>query len=337
MESVEQEHVVIIKHGGLGDFIQAFDFFGAIRARHHDGQIDLVTSKALAPLAQNAPWFNNIYIDDRTWYSYATICYKLKCLPISWVYDLQTSDRTWWYYNILNLWTTKLNWSGHVKGASHYHNNPLRDSLHTIERLQDQFKYAGIVNIKEQSLDWLTNSDAGSLNAKTINIIKRCKGALCALVVACSSKRPQKRWHDKNFAQLGNALIQQGFDIVLIGAGIDDQASASAITRYMQEMDGEHPHLHCHNLVGKTSFEDLGYLFQHTSAVVGADTGLMHLAACTAPFSLTLFGNASNPTLCAPQGKNAHFLHHDHLQEISAERVLQELVHAGLKQSKPTK
>ena len=57
--------ILVIKHGALGDLVQAFAPFAAIRAHHPGARIDLLTTPPFAALMERAPWFDRVLTDDR--------------------------------------------------------------------------------------------------------------------------------------------------------------------------------------------------------------------------------------------------------------------------------
>ena len=62
------------------------------------------------------------------------------------VYDLQTSDRSGIYAWL--LWPRRTpEWSGIARFASHPHDNPGRDLMHTLDRQADQLRRAGIAEV----------------------------------------------------------------------------------------------------------------------------------------------------------------------------------------------
>ena len=67
------------------------------------------------------------------------------------VYDLQTSDRSSFYRNLMGFpFSRPPEWSGIAAGSSHPHANPARDFQHTVERQREQLLVAGINSTKSQ-------------------------------------------------------------------------------------------------------------------------------------------------------------------------------------------
>ena len=92
--------ILVIKLGALGDFAQAFGPFAAIWAHHLGAEITLLTTPPFAPLARQAPWFDQVWENGRPrglaalW----ALGRQLRAARFARVYDLQTSDRSSRYH-----------------------------------------------------------------------------------------------------------------------------------------------------------------------------------------------------------------------------------------------
>ena len=118
-----QENILVIKLGALGDFIYAIGPMQAIKKHHQTASITLLTRSSFAELGNATKLFNNILIDPepKFWqlkglYEFGS---KIKSLQFDRIYDLQTSDRTGFYYKLFSLFK-KPEWSGIVPGCSHF-------------------------------------------------------------------------------------------------------------------------------------------------------------------------------------------------------------------------
>ena len=91
------------------------------------------------------------------------------------------------------------------------------------------------------------------------------------VVLAVGANWPNKRWPTRFYARLSDWLYNLKIIPVIIGGGAMDGQLAADI-----ESMAEIPPI---NLVGKTSLKQLAYVIQNAQAVVGGDTGPVHLAA----------------------------------------------------------
>ncbi len=280
-DMTSHHRILVIKLGALGDFVQAFGPFATIRAHHQRSRITLLTTRPFVAIAEASPWFDTVWVDerpqlwrpDRIW----RLRRRLRGGGFERVYDLQTSDRSSWYFRLLG---GDVEWSGIASGCSHPHANPRRDTMHTIERQREQLAMAGIAEVPTPDLSWV-GADLGRF-ALSVPYVLLCPGG--------ASHRPAKRWPAERFTAIANRLADMGITPVLLGSGVETAAVAAGCPRAM-------------DMAGRTSFLDIIALASEAAAAVGNDTGPMHLIAAGGCPSLVLFSHESDPALCAPRGQ----------------------------------
>lgn len=278
--------VLIIKLGALGDFVQAFGPFQAIRAHHPGAEITLLTTRPFAALAAACPWFDHVWIDDRPkmWQVAKVLRLKRQLAGgrFGRVYDLQTSDRSGWYFRLMG---GQVDWSGIAPGCALPHANPERDRMHTIERQAEQLAVAGIAAVPPPDLSW-AEGDIGRFG------LPRPFALLCP---GGAPHRPAKRWPAERFAAVAQWLAGRGVVPVLLGTEAE-----KAEIRTIRDACPE-----ALSLSGKTSFLDILGLGRQAMLALGNDTGPMHLIAAAGCPSVVLFSHESDPSLCAPRGRVA--------------------------------
>ena len=57
------DKILVIKHGALGDIVQAFDAFASLRAGNQKAHITLMTSTGFFSFATMMPWFDEVIVD----------------------------------------------------------------------------------------------------------------------------------------------------------------------------------------------------------------------------------------------------------------------------------
>ena len=305
--------ILVIKHGALGDFIQATGPFKSIRKYHSGSHITLLTTESFASLASETGWFDEIWVDDRVpWYrikSWLLLRRQLVSGGFGRIYDLQTSDRSGWYFRHFSS-GGRPEWSGIVSGCSHPHSNPLRNSMHTIERQAEQLKMAGINKVYGIDVNWL-RGDITSLDLS---------GKRALLVPGGAKNRKDKRWPVACFSSLANRFIKSGMQVCLIGDATElelQQAIAKNAPEVVQ-------------LAGETSLGQVATLARCSHIAVGNDTGPMHIVAASGAPTLVLFGGASDPSLCAPRGlkvKVLETLEGSHIKNLSLQVVWEAVQH----------
>jgi ADP-heptose:LPS heptosyltransferase len=298
--------ILVIKLGALGNVILALAAFAAIRAHHPKQRISLLTTRPFAAWMRDAPWFDEVLIDERpAWWNLAAVLRlrrKLTGPGFARVYDLQTSGRSSHYFRLFPS-GAKPEWSGIAKGCSHPDIAPNRNQLHDRDRLAEQLRQAGIPSVPPADLSW-------------------CKGDIArfglpsdfvALVPGSAPHRPVKRWPAARYEVLAQKLRAMGLTPIVIGsAGEADLARQipSAI-----------------DLTGKTSFGDLADIGRAARFAVGNDTGPMHFLATAGCPSVVLFSHDSDPALCAPRGPDVRVLRRPELSMLDVETVMDALPH----------
>ncbi|MDW3205207.1 MAG: glycosyltransferase family 9 protein [Alphaproteobacteria bacterium] len=282
------KRVLIIKLGALGDFVQAMGPFQAIRKALPAAEITLLTTRPFAGLAEKSGWFDTVWIDDRPRgpLGYLALRSRLRGGRFDMVFDLQTSDRSGFYWWL--LWPDRPCLSGIAPGASHPHDNPARNGMHTLERQREQLAMAGIREVPMPDVGWM-NADLSGLNLP---------GRIGLLVPGGAPHRPEKRWPADRFAALAARWVAEGLTPVLIGTAADAEWTSAIAAACPDALD----------LTGRTDLFQLASLARRAEIAVGNDTGPMHLAAVAGCRCVVLYSHASDPKLCGQKGPEVTIL-----------------------------
>jgi len=282
----KKKNILIIKHGALGDFVLSFGPFKAIRNYHLNDYLVLLTTGKFEEFAQESNYFDEIIIDNRPslWNvkKILKLAIFLRKKNFSRVYDLQTSQRSSFYYNFFRM-KNNVEWSGTAYGCSHPDRNSDRNKIHTIERHKIQLAEIGIKNIKLSDLSWVKSTNNFEINKPYL-----------LLSPGASSHRPKKRWPENNYVEIAKKFIRKRITPIILGNS-EDLEIANFIT---MNTNG------CINLVNKTTIQDLCSLAREAELSIGNDTGPMHVFSMSGCHSLVLFSDDSNPTRCAPRSIN---------------------------------
>ncbi len=275
------KRILVIKLSALGDVVQAFAPFAAIRAHHAADHITLLTTKPFAGLLAQSPWFDAVRTDDRPkwWNVPALLRLREKLRGFDFVYDLQTSGRSGRYYRLAG----RPAWSGIARGCSHPHANPRRDFMHTLDRQREQLQMAGIDTFPAPDLDWLR----GDITAFGLH------AAFALFVPGASPHRPEKRWPAERYGALAQLVAARGIQPVIVGTQTEAALAAEMRAVCPAAVD----------LTGRTRIADVAALAARAQFAVGNDTGPMHLAAAMGAPAIVLFGGASDPDKVAPRGQ----------------------------------
>lgn len=312
-----RRNILVIRHGALGDVMLSTGAFAAIRAYHAGDRITLLTTPPYVTLLESSPYFDACVADDKPkFWQVGKLKNLVKFLregDFTRVYDLQTSNRTTWYYRLLP--SPKPECSGLARGASHRHHTPERTRLHTIDRQKQQLEIAGIHDVPPPDICWLKPTD-----------FRFQVSDFCLLVPGGSAHRPEKRWPTERYGELAAWLCDRGIQPVLIGT----EAERAALLRIQGAVAGRpgecSPNPSILNLCNRTSLADIAELARRATCAVGNDTGPMHLIAAAGCPSVVLFSSASNPDLCAPRGDHVTVLRRASLTDVSVKAVTDSIV-----------
>ena len=274
------QRVLVIRLGALGDFVQSFGPFQAIRAAHPQAFITLLTTQLFVELARLSPWFDAVETDQRPAWGNLPALLKLRQSLRSYdrIYDLQTSSRTARYFVLAGR---PASWCGHVGHGPLRHDNRWRNDMHTGPRQRNQLRRAGIADVPVPDVSWL--AERGPHLDRPYALI----------VPGAAPHRPAKRWPVRRYAELAARLESLGLLPVVVGARGETPLADVIRQACPQAVD----------LTGQTTLPELAGLAARAQVAVGNDTGPMHLAALMGCPSVVLFSADSNPSLTAPLGR----------------------------------
>lgn len=140
---------------------------------------------------------------------------------------------------------------------------------HIVDRYLDTIRYLGCNTAKvifplkntEEEINFVDNllSEVNILNQDFV-------------IFAVGTNWVNKCWSVENFAKLSNELAQHKLKVVLIGFGKNDEQKAQDIIK-LAKFDN------IVNLVGKTTLMQMARIIKLSKAIIGGDTGNLHLAA----------------------------------------------------------
>jgi ADP-heptose:LPS heptosyltransferase len=123
-----------------------------------------------------------------------------------------------------------------------------------------------------------------------------------AVIVHPGAQWPSRRWALDRFAQVGDAVAETGFKVIITGTGAE-AALADAVRERMR-----HPAV---SLAGRTSLGALAALVARVRLVIANDTGISHVAAALRTPSVVV-ASGSDTRRWAPLDRHRHqVLSHD--------------------------
>lgn len=116
---------------------------------------------------------------------------------------------------------------------------------------------------------------------------------------------PAKRWPDKYYAEVANALIQKGQQIWLFGSAKDKVVTSAIRNALPKELQNS-----CFDLAGETSLIEAVDLLAACHTVICNDSGLMHVSAAVGCNIVAIYGSSS-PKYTPPLADNVEIIHTD--------------------------
>jgi ADP-heptose:LPS heptosyltransferase len=302
--SAAAQRILVIKLSALGDVIQALGPMAAIRRHHPDAHITALTTQPYESILKASPYFDEVWVDARPsaadLLGWLRLRRRLRRGRFDRVYDLQTSDRSGFYYRLFGP-GARPEWSGIASGCSHPHANPLRDAMHIVDSQTEQLRMAGIPKVPPSDVSWLS-ADISRYHLPRPYVL---------MVLGGSAHRPEKIWPADRFGTLARQLVKKGYTPALIGT--DPERPLADLVRGL-----------CHearSLIAKTNFAELATLGRGAAAAIGGVTGPMHLLATSGAPSVVLFSAISDPDQCGPRGRKVTYLRKDKLADLPVDEV----------------
>ena len=269
-------NILIIKHGSLGDLIQANGAIEDIKNSYSKSHIVLLTSSVYLNLMKKCPYVDEVIIDQRLprWNLY--YLYKLKkklnIYNFTKVYDLQNSSRTKFYSKYLlnkSVWSSTITTLEHGQKKSDFDKEPV------LKRMEIQLKKSGVktINVKKSNLNWAL------VNIR--NITKNYfDGKYILLFPFCSPKLVQKKWP---FYSILISRLKSKYGKkyhVVIAPGPNEIEEAKLLSAHV--ILDQKKSLQINQLIS---------LIKDASFIVANDTGPAHICSHMNKSGITLFGS----------------------------------------------
>ena len=307
-------NILVIKHGSLGDIVQACGAIQDISENHKDDKIHLLTTKAYFNLFKKNPHISNIILDKRLprynlIYLYLLMknIRKYKFLK---VYDLQNSNRTSFYKKILFPKATKDTWSSTETTLPKGTTKDDFDKDSVLSRFDYQLKSSGI-NTRQTLRPDFSWSQTNISQIK--NYYQLDKYIL--LFPFCSSHLTSKKWpYYNDLITIINEKFENRFKVVM-APGPDEIESAKKINALSVLDNGQ-----------ALNISQLSGLIKDSSFVVANDTGPAHITAHIGSKGIALFGSHTTPFKVSIERENFKAIQVDNLIKLSASKVFDKII-----------
>jgi ADP-heptose:LPS heptosyltransferase len=292
----KNENILIIKHGALGDLIQADGIIKSIRYEHKNAKLVLLTSKKFINLMSMCPYIDDQLIDNRSSFlnifSLINLYKNLKKYNFKIIYDLQNSQRTYMYRKYL---FKKINWV-----TTDRKDHPI-SGLRGLEEMLRKY-FVNSKNIFRPDISWLATD--------TKNIIKKNKilSRYIVLLPGSSKKNPLKRW--PYFVDLAKLLISKRYEVITILGPEELEMNCSFPGHVLENLD----------------WSQLSGIIKNSHFVIGNDSGPSHIASCLNKKGLAIFGSSTSAIRSELKRGKFEILKVENLADLTAYEVLKVMI-----------
>ncbi len=183
-------NILIIKHGSLGDLIQANGAFKDIKKFYQNRKVFLLTSQPYAIFMSECPYLDGVIIDKRLprWnlFYLNNLKKNLEKYNFSKVFDLQNSSRTKFYKRFI---IKDIEWSSSETSLEPGQKKRDFDKDPVLDRMEIQLKKSGI------ETEFVSNIDLSWATADISRLLRQYTSSEYILIFPfCSKKLPQKKW-----------------------------------------------------------------------------------------------------------------------------------------------
>jgi heptosyltransferase-2 len=282
------KRILFIKLGAIGDVIQAAAAVDELSFRNPGIQVDWVVGQSIAELLKQIAVADKVIsVPDQALFG-SSIFQRVKALLVCWTRIARNSQR----YDAVYIAHT--NWQYDLLALPAYILNP-----HLIFQKKKRFS-PGLKEYRvSEYLKFLTGQAIGATEG--VNFLQKLGDKLLlksqlqklqherngqkqsVVLVPGGSKNALRddflrRWPIDRYVELARLLINQGYQVLLVGANSDQWAKP-----YFKE-------LQIIDLIGKTSLLELVEVLNQSDLIITHDTGPLHLATLTKTSLITLFG-----------------------------------------------
>ena len=300
-------NILIIKHGSLGDIVQASGVLQDIRNHFYQDTITILTSSLYKPLFEKCPYIDRVLVDERKPRWNLFYLFKLKKIieegVFSQVIDLQNSSRTEFYRKHL---FSIANWSSTRTILQTNESKSNFDQDGVLERFKIQLERTGIKpnNTLYPDFSWAADNHFHIPVAKPYIFLSPFS----------SGKLLHKRWpYYKELIELLKLEYPQ-YEIVV--------APGPSEIKNSKDFDAEPILLNNKSL----NISQLATLIKDSAFVVANDTGPAHMAAHLNSKGITLFGAHTTAHKVSIERENFKAIQVNDLYKLSAEKVFEKLV-----------
>ena len=300
-------NILIIKHGSLGDLIQANGAIKDIKNFYQNRKVFLLTAQPYAIFMSECPYIDGVIIDKRLprWNLFYLNSLKKNLAKYNFtkVFDLQNSSRTKFYKRFI---IKNVEWSSSETSLEQGQKKRDFDLEPVLDRMEIQLKKSGIETefVKNIDLSWAI-SDVSRLTKQYAN------NEFILIFPFCSKKLPQKKW--PFFKELISKLkhdYKNKYPVLLV-PGPNEVDEANQLNGKVV-LDNREP----------VNIKTLISLINNAKFIIANDTGPAHIASHLDKKGIVLFGSHTTAKKVSIENYNFKAMSVSNLNDLNVETVL---------------
>lgn len=285
-------NILIIKLSSLGDICHALPSLTALRKLYPQARISWAVNKPFADLLIGHPLLDEVLVIDQKALTQGSLMSRyryfqelrqqlqqrdfdlmldLQGLFKSSVIALMTGCKTRYGY-----WEMREGSALITKGIKGAYAN-----AHVIQRYLDVIRFLGS-DVREPEFV------LPEISKEKAEIAEKLFGFDNYVVLAPGTSWSSKEWPLDNYAELGKRLLQDGYQLVLIGGSIDTDKSKYILDNITETALANKEKII--DLTGQTSLKQLMAVCQAATLYISGDTGPLHVAVTTGVPIIALYG-----------------------------------------------
>ena len=303
-------NILIIKHGSLGDLIQANGAIKDIKNFYKNRKVFLLTAEPYSIFISECPYLDGVIIDKRLprWNLFYLNNLKKKLLryEISKVFDLQNSSRTKFYRRFI---IKNTEWSSADTSLDKGQKKRDFDQDPVLDRMEIQLKRSGVDTefTKNIDLDWAATDISRLLKQYANN-------EYILIFPFCSVKHQKKKWPYFKELILELKKSYKNRYPILLAPGPQEIEEATTLNGKVV-LDDNKP----------VNIKTLVSLINKAKFIIANDTGPAHIASHLDKKGLVLFGSHTTAKKVSIENFNFRALSVQNLQDLNLQTVLNEV------------
>ena len=303
MPSAEIKRLLVVKLADIGDVLTATPALRALRRSLPDARIDVLLTPNSAPVLEDSPLADEVISFDKFAYDRMSDALRprsfLAALGLGRLLRRKHYDALVLLHHLTTRWGALkyalLAWAvgapvraGLDNGRGFFLTHRAEDRgfghRHEVEYCLDVVRLLGAEN-PDPVLEFYP-SEEDALWAESI--LRGRDRPVVVIHPGSGGYSPARRWPAEHFARLADELAARKATVILVGTPADEVSRVARLTRSRPL-----------NLEGRTTLGRLGALLAGSDLFVGADSGVMHLAAAMRVPLVAIFG-PTNPRAWGP-------------------------------------